>query len=90
MADFSDIYDQEQMKEHMQYVLKTDKASHAYIISGEDGSGKEFIARIFAKALASGMARISTIERSTVAMVMITEMAMFSLYRYSNLYLYCM
>ncbi len=51
MADFSDIYDQEQMKEHMQYVLKTDKASHAYIISGEDGSGKEFIARIFAKAL---------------------------------------
>ena len=40
MADFSDIYDQQQMKEHMQYVLKTDKASHAYIISGEDGSGK--------------------------------------------------
>ena len=51
MADFSDIYDQEQMKEHMQYVLGTDKASHAYIISGEDGSGKEFIAKIFAKAL---------------------------------------
>ncbi len=51
MADFSDIIDQEQMKEHMQHVLKTDKASHAYIISGENGSGKEFIARIFAKAL---------------------------------------
>ena len=51
MADFSDIIDQEQMKEHMQHVLKTDKVSHAYIISGESGSGKEFIARIFAKAL---------------------------------------
>ncbi len=51
MADFSDIIDQEQMKEHMQHVLRSDKVSHAYIISGENGSGKEFIARIFAKAL---------------------------------------
>lgn len=51
MADFSDIIDQEQMKEHMQHVLQTEKVSHAYIISGENGSGKEFIARIFAKAL---------------------------------------
>ena len=51
MADFSDIIDQVQMKEHMQNALKTDKVSHAYIISGENGSGKEFIARIFAKAL---------------------------------------
>ncbi|MBQ7614697.1 MAG: DNA polymerase III subunit delta [Butyrivibrio sp.] len=51
MADFSDIIDQEQMKEHMQHGLKNDKVSHAYIISGESGSGKEFIARIFAKAL---------------------------------------
>lgn len=51
MADFSDIIDQEQMKEHMQHVLSTDKVSHAYIISGESGSGKEFVAKIFAKAL---------------------------------------
>ena len=51
MADFSDIIDQVQMKEHMQNARKTDKVSHAYIISGENGSGKEFIARIFAKAL---------------------------------------
>ncbi len=51
MADFSDIIDQEQMKEHMQHALKSDKVSHAYIISGENDSGKEFIARIFAKAL---------------------------------------
>ncbi len=54
MADFADIIDQEQMKEHMQHALETDKVSHAYIISGENGSGKEFIARIFAKALQCG------------------------------------
>ena len=51
MADFSDIIDQEQMKEHMQNALQTGKVSHAYIISGENGSGKEYIAKIFAKAL---------------------------------------
>ena len=51
MADFSDIIDQSQMKEHMQHALKTGKVSHAYIISGENGSGKEYIARVFAKAL---------------------------------------
>ncbi len=51
MADFADIIDQQQMKEHMQHALITDKVSHAYIISGESGSGKEFIAKTFAKAL---------------------------------------
>ncbi|WP_024866152.1 DNA polymerase III subunit [Butyrivibrio sp. FCS014] len=51
MADFSDIIDQEQMKEHMQHGLESGKISHAYIISGEKDSGKEFIAGIFAKAL---------------------------------------
>lgn len=51
MADFADIIDQEQLKEHMQNALKTDKISHAYIIEGEEGSGKEFIAKVFAKAM---------------------------------------
>ncbi|WP_026653511.1 ATP-binding protein [Butyrivibrio proteoclasticus] len=51
MADFADIIDQIQMKEHMQNALVTDKVSHAYIISGENGSGKKFMANIFAKAL---------------------------------------
>ena len=51
MADFADIIDQKQMKDHMQHALETSKVSHAYIISGENGSGKEFIARVFAKAL---------------------------------------
>ncbi len=51
MADFADIIGQLQMKEHMQNALKTGKVSHAYIISGENESGKEYIAKIFAKAL---------------------------------------
>ena len=51
MADFADIYDQEQIKEHMQYALKTGKVSHAYVIAGEDGSGKKLLADIYSKAL---------------------------------------
>ena len=51
MAGFQDIYGQEAMKEHLQNAIKTGKVSHAYIINGERSSGKEFIARIFAKTL---------------------------------------
>lgn len=51
MAGFQDIIGQEQIKEHLENALNTGKVSHAYIINGEKGSGKEFIARIFAAAL---------------------------------------
>ncbi len=51
MAGFQDIYGQEAMKEHLQNAIKTGKVSHAYIMNGERSSGKEFIARIFAKTL---------------------------------------
>ena len=51
MADFADIIDQKQIVEHMQNALKTEKISHAYIIEGEENSGKEFITNIFAKAI---------------------------------------
>lgn len=51
MARFSDIIEQDQIKEHMQNALKTDKISHAYIISGDTGSGKKMIANIFAEAI---------------------------------------
>jgi DNA polymerase-3 subunit delta' len=51
MAKFTDIIGQEQIKEHLQNALSTNKVSHAYIIEGERSSGKEFIARIFAMAL---------------------------------------
>lgn len=51
MAGFQDIIGQQQIKEHLQNALATGKISHAYIISGEKSSGKEFIAKVFAMAL---------------------------------------
>lgn len=51
MVGFQSIIGQEQLKAHLQGALETHKVSHAYIISGEKSSGKEFIARIFAMAL---------------------------------------
>ena len=51
MAKFADIIGQEQIKEHLQNALKSNKVSHAYILNGEKNSGKEFIAKIFASAL---------------------------------------
>ena len=51
MATFKDIIGQEQLKEHLQNAISTNKVSHAYIINGERSSGKEFIARIFAMTL---------------------------------------
>lgn len=51
MAGFQDIYGQEAIREHLINALNTGKISHAYMISGEKGAGKEFIARIFAQAL---------------------------------------
>lgn len=51
MPDFSDIVGQEAIKGHLMAALEQDKISHAYIITGEKYSGKEFIADIFAAAL---------------------------------------
>lgn len=51
MASFQDIIGQEQIKEHMQNAISSGKISHAYVITGERFSGKEFIAKVFAMAL---------------------------------------
>ena len=51
MANFAEVIDQQQMKEHLQNAIRTGKVSHAYIISGEKGSGKKFIAGIFSRTL---------------------------------------
>ena len=51
MATFQDIIGQEQIIEHLQTAVKTQKVSHAYILQGERSAGKEFIAKIFAAAL---------------------------------------
>lgn len=51
MSGFEDIYGYETIKEHLQNAVVMDKVSHAYIISGNLGSGKKTIARILAKTL---------------------------------------
>ena len=51
MAGFKNIVGQEKIKEHMQNAIRMDKVSHAYIIQGELGAGKEFIAKVFAKTI---------------------------------------
>ena len=51
MAKFKDIIGQEEIKEHLQSAITMDKVSHAYILHGELGAGKEYIARIFAMTL---------------------------------------
>ncbi len=51
MSRFKEIVGQEQLKEHLENAIRLNKVSHAYIISGERNSGKEFIAKTFAMAL---------------------------------------
>lgn len=49
--DFKSIIGHEQIKEHMQNAIKYNKVSHAYILNGEEGSGKKLLANVFARAL---------------------------------------
>lgn len=51
MAKFTDIIGQEQLKEHLQNAIASNKVSHAYIINGERNAGKEFIAKVFSMTL---------------------------------------
>jgi DNA polymerase-3 subunit delta' len=51
MATFRDVVGQDQIKSHLKTAIKMKKVSHAYIISGERASGKEFISGIFAQTL---------------------------------------
>lgn len=48
---FDDIVGQEMIKQQLQGAIANKKVSHAYIINGENRSGKEFIAKIFAQTL---------------------------------------
>ena len=51
MAGFQDIIGQEHIKEHLLHAIEQNKVSHAYMIQGELGAGKEFIAKAFAQIL---------------------------------------
>lgn len=51
MKNFSDIVGHDSVKEHLQTAMEQGKLSHAYIFSGESGSGKMMMAECFAAAL---------------------------------------
>lgn len=51
MPNFASIIGQEHIKEHLRATLSSGKVSQAYLITGENMSGKEYIARVFASAL---------------------------------------
>ncbi len=51
MAGFQEIIGQEHIKEHLLHAVEQNKVSHAYLLQGELGAGKEFIARAFATLL---------------------------------------
>ena len=51
LASFKDVVGHEQIIEHLSNSLKNNKVSHAYIFCGEDGTGKNMLAKLFAKAL---------------------------------------
>lgn len=51
MSGFENVIGHEDIIEHFQNAIKLDKISHAYIINGENGSGKKLLADIFSTAL---------------------------------------
>ncbi len=51
MGRFSDIIGHEQIIQHLQNAISLEKVSHAYILEGEEGMGKNLLAIAFAIAL---------------------------------------
>lgn len=51
MKDFNAVIGHDKVKEHLTNAIKLNKISHAYIINGSQGIGKNMIANAFAKAL---------------------------------------
>ena len=51
MEGFKAIVGHEEVIEHLQSAISTGKVSHAYVFSGESGSGKKLLATTFAMTL---------------------------------------
>lgn len=51
MLDFNQIIGHKQIKQHLKKAVVMDKISHAYIFSGEDGTGKNMLAEAFSNLL---------------------------------------
>jgi len=51
VSDFNQVTGHESTIAHLKTAIQTDKLSHAYIFSGEDGMGKNLLANAFVQAL---------------------------------------
>lgn len=51
LLDFSGIVGHEKIIDHLKTAIQQKKISHAYILNGEEGSGKRLLANVFAKTL---------------------------------------
>ncbi len=51
MSDFKDILGHEEIISHLQNAIHLKKISHAYILDGEEGTGKNLLAAAFAQTL---------------------------------------
>jgi len=51
MANFRDIIGQQKVKNHLQNAIKQNNISHAYILSGETGSGKRTVSDAIAQTI---------------------------------------
>lgn len=51
MVGYNEILGHENIIKQLKNAISGDKVSHAYILNGEDGSGKNMLAKAFAKAL---------------------------------------
>ncbi len=51
MSEYNKILGHENIISQLKNAIKSDKVSHAYIFNGEDGSGKNMLAKAFAEAL---------------------------------------
>lgn len=51
MKSFKDVVGQRDIIRYIQNVVREDKVSHAYILSGERGTGKRMLAELFARTL---------------------------------------
>ena len=51
MAGYNEILGHENIIKQLKNAISGDKVSHAYILNGEDGAGKNVLAKAFAKAL---------------------------------------
>ena len=51
MAELTEIFGREEMTKHLREAIVGEKVSHAYIFSGEPGTGKKTVAKNFAQTL---------------------------------------